>query len=753
MESLRIPVMPTKSERVAAALGALPGGAAGLRRAAGGRALGLAPVFMLHRVLPDPALCYDPEMVVSTARLEQFLDWLCGNYEVAPLLQLQARLRQAGPRARPLCALTFDDGWVDTYRHAFPRLRRLRLPATVFLPVAFIGSERHFWQERLWASLRRWPAEEAAERGVAAAARFPWCPPLAAEEFTFDRLRRRLTQRGSAEAEAFVEALCDEEDAPEPAERAFMNWEEVAEMRSAGISFGSHTVEHTLLSWAPPGDAARELAHSRQDLELRLGAPVREISYPWGGMSPFTRQQAEQAGFSCAVTTQPGLVNAGTDPLRLPRIALSEAQLGGRQRRGQWDPAPLHLHLGRGRRRPPPTAPAAPTRRLQIGFLVDNPEAWGDPPEGHLGGSELQLLRLIEALNPAYFQAELYFLRPPASGLPTNLPWPAYGARSTSRGRLATIARLRRLLRRHRPDVVQSLFVDGTFLGVPAAWLAGVPAVLCARRNAGYWKRWFHHPALRVINRMANAWQVNSPVIYQMLEHQEGVPADAVEIIPNWIDLERFRPATPAERTAARADLGLGGCDFVAVCVANYSPVKDLARLVAAAEILRDKLPVLRILLVGDGPERERLERAVAAGGAGALVRLEGTSDEVVKYLAAADVGVLTSSSEGCSNAVLEYMAAGLPTVLSDIGANRALAGESFFAVGDGAGLARELQALAADPALRAQRGAENRRRAEAYGGNAFRALVQGHFLRVAARRDSAAASGKLDRRNQRGLQ
>jgi glycosyltransferase involved in cell wall biosynthesis len=531
-----------------------------------------------------------------------------------------------------------------------------------------------------------------------------------------------------------------------------MNWEEVAEMRGAGISFGSHTVEHTLLSWAAPGDAARELARSQQDLEARLGAPAREISYPWGGMSPFTRQQAEAAGFDCAVTTRPGLVGAGTDPLRLPRIAISEAQLGGRQRRGQWDPAPLDLHLGRARRRRGPAAPARPARRLRVGFLVDNPEAWGDPPEGHLGGSELQLLRLMEALDAAYFQPELYFLRPPASGLPTNLPWPAYGTPSASRGRLATIARLRRLLRRHRPDVVQSLFVDGTFLGVPAAWLAGVPAVLCARRNAGYWKRWFHRAALRIINRMANAWQVNSPVIYQMLESEEGVSGEAVEIVPNWIDLDRFRPATPAERAAARAELGLDGSDFVAVCVANYSPVKDLTRLAMAAERLRDALPQLRILLVGDGPERERLEGAVAAGGTKAHVRLEGTSDAVGRYLAAADVGVLPSSSEGCSNAVLEYMAAGLPTVLSDIGANRALAGESFFPVGDAAGLARELQALAADPELRARRGAENRRRAEAYGGNAFRTLVQGHFLRVAARRDRAAG-GELDRRKRRGLQ
>ena len=109
---------------------------------------------MFHRVLPQGEECYDPELVTSTDAFAGFLDWLSENYRVLPIDELVAyRGKSANPR-RPLCAITFDDGWVDNYLHAFPLLYDRQLPATIFLPLRFIGTTRRFWQEQLWLAMK-----------------------------------------------------------------------------------------------------------------------------------------------------------------------------------------------------------------------------------------------------------------------------------------------------------------------------------------------------------------------------------------------------------------------------------------------------------------------------------------------------------------------------------------------------------------------------------------------------------------------
>ncbi|MGH9518934.1 MAG: glycosyltransferase [Terriglobales bacterium] len=292
---------------------------------------------------------------------------------------------------------------------------------------------------------------------------------------------------------------------------------------------------------------------------------------------------------------------------------------------------------------------------------------------------------------------------------------------------------MQRLLRLRQPALVFAMFPTSLFLGVPAAWIARVPAILCSRRNSGYWRRWFHFPALRVINRMATGWQVNGPAIAEVLAASEGVDKTRVDLLTNWLDLERFRPADAVRRAEARRQLGLSADGFVVLSSANYNAVKDLATLVAAAALVVRERPDAQFLLAGQGPERASLEREIERLGVLEHVRLLGTQHDLEPYLAAADMGVLTSRSEGCSNAVLEYMASGLPTVLSDIPANRALSASGLFRVGDAEALAAELLRLARDPAEARSRARVNLQRMAPYSQGKYEQLVQAHFVTAAA--------------------
>ncbi|HVA62077.1 MAG TPA: polysaccharide deacetylase family protein [Terriglobales bacterium] len=493
--------MPSTSQFVGRWAARLPGGRGALHRAAGLAAPGVAPIFMLHRVLPEGDPCYEAEMAISLAAFEAFLDWLERHYTVVPLGDLLPRLRRpARERPRPLCALTFDDGWHDNYRHAFPVLRRRGLPATIFLPVRFMGSERRFWQERLFYHLRGLrERSDALPTLQQVAATLPWCPRLEAQDLGFAQLRQRLMRRASSEAEAFVARLGEHAAAaPELAGRAFMGWDEVRSMQAAGIEFGSHTLDHTLLSCEAPAAAAAELQASRRELGERLGTEVAGFSFPWGGRSPFSRRQVEQAGYHWAVTTAAGFATARSDALLLPRVPISNGCVGARVAApqpppGGQRPAPvfqaeaLAVHLAR-RRRGERSQPQS-RERMRIGFLVESAAAREEGRGDAAAGAATlvpppQVRDLMEALDPQYFEPELYFARSPAGGLPRPPRWPCFVAAGGGTPRLATLAALWRLLRQRQPAVLYTALGQGRGLGQAAAWLAGVPATAGMEREA-----------------------------------------------------------------------------------------------------------------------------------------------------------------------------------------------------------------------------------------------------------------------------
>ena len=126
-----------------------------------------------------------------------------------------------------------------------------------------------------------------------------------------------------------------------------------------------------------------------------------------------------------------------------------------------------------------------------------------------------------------------------------------------------------------------------------------------------------------------------------------------------------------------------------------------------------------RFVLLGDGPERSRLEELAGDLVGRGVVAFVDPGLEVLPFLREADVGVLMSAEqlhrEGCSNAIMEYMASGLPVVCSRGGGNPELVADGvtghLVTAGDARGLAARLAGLAADPAGRARMGAAGRSR------------------------------------------
>jgi len=288
---------------------------------------GRAVVLMYHRVLPSAVLASDliqPGMVVSRDTFQRQAAYLKKKWTVLPLAELIARL-QNGRGIDGCCAITFDDGWKDTFDHAFPVLGALNLPATVFLATGFVGTDRWFWPEVLAALLRKRPLDAADRADPVLAECFAEAGSKKMSGDFLETAIQCLRRRSAAERQEVLDRLAASRGNLPPVQRLSLNWAEAAQMKQSGlICFGAHTVNHEILDQLPLPQAEAEIAASRRDLEQHLGISPMLFAYPNGNWNPALQALVQKHGFAGAVTTRRGWVDAATDLLAMPRIGLHQ---------------------------------------------------------------------------------------------------------------------------------------------------------------------------------------------------------------------------------------------------------------------------------------------------------------------------------------------------------------------------------------------------------------------------------------------
>lgn len=286
------------------------------------------------------------------------------------------------------------------------------------------------------------------------------------------------------------------------------------------------------------------------------------------------------------------------------------------------------------------------------------------------------------------------------------------------------VLRLRKALRALRPDVVHTRNWGGMD-GIVAARLGGLRTVCHGEHgwdmgdpDGASGRRIL---ARRQLSRLVREITCVSGHMREWLERTVRVRAPVTQIC-NGVDTDAFAPGEDA--AATRATLGLDPEAFVVGTVGRLDPIKDHDSLFAAFARLRAEEPGAVLLVVGDGPERERL-----VAGAGPGVRLLGSRADVPALLRALDVFVLCSHNEGISNTLLESMATGLPIVATRVGGNPELVsdGETGTLVPPAApdALAAAMLAYRRDPA-RARAHAANARM-EAVGRFGIGAMVRAY--------------------------
>lgn len=148
-----------------------------------------------------------------------------------------------------------------------------------------------------------------------------------------------------------------------------------------------------------------------------------------------------------------------------------------------------------------------------------------------------------------------------------------------------------------------------------------------------------------------------------------GLSANRVATIQNGIDAVRFSPAHAAQfREPQRQALGYTPADVVIGMSAAFRPEKNHYQALDALQLLRERGMAARLLFIGGGPDQAAIRAKAAAMGIVNSVYFAGRHADVVPFVAAFDIGLLTSTAETFSLAALEIMAMGVPMVMSDVG-------------------------------------------------------------------------------------
>jgi len=174
--------------------------------------------------------------------------------------------------------------------------------------------------------------------------------------------------------------------------------------------------------------------------------------------------------------------------------------------------------------------------------------------------------------------------------------------------------------------------------------------------------------ALRMLTgRLCAATVCVSPEIHDQAMREDHCPPRKLSLIMNGVDLSRFNGDRQQSRQARRL-MGLAETDSVVMTVGRLNQVKNQALLIKAIGRLSNDRPALKLVLIGDGPERTNLEALTRTLDLDGRVLFAGERPDVQRLLPAADCFALSSDSEGAPKALLEAMACGLPIVCTAVG-------------------------------------------------------------------------------------
>lgn len=275
-------------------------------------------ILMYHRVIekmPDDNF-YDSGMYVSVRTLKRHIEQIKRYFKIVSLKELvnTKRLDKGN-----LCAITFDDGWYDNYKFAFPILKDNKVPSSIFLPVNYVGSDIDFWFQIYWDAVQYASRKKVLNEFLAELSSFL---PMQRKEKNVKNLIVSLKRLPPTKLEKIVNHVSEKYAVRQSIIRNSLSWDEVKEMESKGVEFGSHGMNHYILTGLDRAQKKSEIVNSYNILSKKLCNFLPYFCYPDGQWDNECVEMIRSAGYAGAITTRLGPVRRNQNPYLMNRIGM-----------------------------------------------------------------------------------------------------------------------------------------------------------------------------------------------------------------------------------------------------------------------------------------------------------------------------------------------------------------------------------------------------------------------------------------------
>lgn len=269
---------------------------------------------------------------VTISRFKDQIGKLKKYFHIVPFDELFGALGGEKPMGRNVLGLTFDDGYDDFYRFAYPELVRENLPAMVYLVSHAIEHQVPIWTDRLASIIELSDSRELHIKLNGSELCYNISTD-AAKKAALSEIKtklKRVSDQDRKEVLAQLDKTYERQLAGLEADTNMMNWDQIREMRAHRISFGAHSMTHPILTRLDETDAAAEIEGCKKLIEERLGVPVFDFCYPNGEKEDFNesiKAMVKHAGYRSAATTIFGRNGRNTDLFAIKRIYVRDEPL------------------------------------------------------------------------------------------------------------------------------------------------------------------------------------------------------------------------------------------------------------------------------------------------------------------------------------------------------------------------------------------------------------------------------------------
>jgi len=279
-------------------------------------------ILAYHRVaeLRDTPTVDSRTVSATPEGFARHMEHLARFYRVVSMPEVLEAVEKRTPLPKRAVLITFDDAYADFAEIAWPILKQFRLPATMFVPTAYSNQpERAFWWDRLYQAFA---ATSRTQINVPPLGHLPLVP-LDQKRRSLRTIQNHLTTIPDCEAMRLMDSLCAELGPSCVQGGSVLTWNQLRELAREGLTLGSHTRTHAIMTQVTTERMREEVQGSQEDLQREIGACLPIFCYPNGNHNDTVVSVLREQGIRLAFTTLSGPNKLDSlDLLRLRRTII-----------------------------------------------------------------------------------------------------------------------------------------------------------------------------------------------------------------------------------------------------------------------------------------------------------------------------------------------------------------------------------------------------------------------------------------------